>query len=129
MSSYTFGSSTLYSCNLGGLTHTMTRTPINTDIIEKQAPLGNGYFLKKRGKTASDISIEFKYLATSISSIFSIYQNIDQVNLYTLTSPNFGSVPNCRLVQIGDLQIEDIIKTVPKQYVLKINLTFREYPV
>jgi hypothetical protein len=124
----TFGSTTIWDCSLGGTEFAFSPTSISTTVIEKQAPIGNGYFLKKKGKEAADSSLELKYLTDDPQGIINLLEGIDPMFLGTLSLPRWGSFDNYRLISPGSFSIETWSGEDPIRYLLVANLNFRRYP-
>jgi hypothetical protein len=124
----TFGGTTIYDCTIGGLNYTLNVSPINMTMIEKESPIGTGYFLKIKSREASDISLSMKFLTSDIDSIISTISDLDQTILSSLSTPDFPTYNNCRLVSFNSYEIEEIIPSTPKQYIINVDLTFRIYP-
>jgi hypothetical protein len=125
MGTITFGNSTVGSCP-SLVFWELKPASINTTVIEKVAPLGTGYWIKEKGKEAASFTLDLKYLTSSPDSILSSLEAIDQVNLYDLTLPIWGTFANVRLENIGEYNIE--FRTEDGDFIVATTLTFRRYP-
>lgn len=122
----TFGNTTLWGCDTGAGWN-FTPASIQTEVIEKQAPLGTGYWIKPKGEVKADLKLELKWLAADIEEIISTVEDIDQTDLATLGMPQpWGNYSNCRLSSIGDWNIESV--AADNKYLLAVALTFTKYP-
>lgn len=123
----TFGNVTIWNTATTGIYHRWSPGSILPDTLEVESPLGTGFWLKPKGKTIATHTLELGWLASNEVAIKNIIENnaASNTSLNTLTIPERGSFPNCRISAIGEWTA---FKSNNGNYVIQTTITFTQYP-
>ena len=101
-------------------------SPLVEDAVELRAPLGTGHWVKPAGVAEASHLLRVQWRTQDKASLLVLLESLAAVELGDLVVPGWGTLPNCRLRGVGEL--ESFRSDGATGYIVSASLDFVQYP-
>jgi hypothetical protein len=119
-----FRGTTIWDGATNGAGWSFRRNLMGEGVVEAQAPLGDGYWLKPASKAAVTHSLELAWRVTDKGALAAMISGLMTPALGSLVIPGEGTFTKCRLSEASEFES---FKSDGSAYVVRSTLTFTQY--